>query len=223
MCIYQIEQISKIYNDRKVLDHVNFQIEMGKVVVLIGPNGAGKSTLLNILAGIIFPDAGRVIKNDSLSISFYLGKQGFFSDITVQHGLSMLSSIMNGSENQTAEILKNFKIDFLRKRYGRLSSGMKQKVALAVTFFKDSDFYVLDEPTNNLDIDAILALKRKISSLKKKKKGFLISSHQINEFYEIADSFAFLKDGKLKKELSKEDLCNSYSSIENAYDLIIND
>lgn len=214
---FSVHNICKSYNGVEILKDVSFNIEPGKIMGLIGPNGAGKSTLMNIIAGIVNPDHGVVNRAPDLSISFYLSKKGFFHDMSVKDNLRLFTTIMNIERRQLNEILEYFNVTYLDKRFGKLSSGLKQKTSLLIPFLKKSDLLVLDEPTNNLDIDTILLVKKKILELKNLNKSFLISSHQVNDLLSISDELLFMKEGQKVEMISRDKLLNSYQSIEHAY------
>lgn len=208
--------LSKSYSNKSVLKEVSFAISPGECVGLIGPNGAGKTTLLNIMTGLVAPTSGKMTLSAE-RLSWSISRQGFFSDMSVENNILLHVRLLGGDVNALPELLACFQVDFTKKRFGELSAGMKQKVSLLLAFARASDLVMLDEPSNHLDIDALLNLRKLIQQRKEKGTAFLIASHVLSDLEKICDRILFMKEGRIVKEGFSADLCTTYGSLENAY------
>lgn len=216
MIVSEAHTLSKSYSNRSILKEVSFAIHPGECVGVIGPNGAGKTTLLNIMTGLVLPTTGKItLANKRLSWS--ISRQGFFQDMSVKKNIHLQTQLLGGDVNQLPELLECFQMDFLGKRFGEISAGMKQKVSLLLAFVRESDLVILDEPSNHLDIDALLSLRKLIQQRKERGTAFLMASHVLSDLEKICDRILFMKEGRMVKEGFSADLCTTYGSLENAY------
>ncbi|MDO4519205.1 MAG: ABC-F family ATP-binding cassette domain-containing protein [Eubacteriales bacterium] len=152
MNIINVENISKLYGDKMVLNHVSFGIQDTDKIGIVGINGNGKTTFLNIIAGLEEPDEGEVIKQNSLHIS-YLPQNPEFPE-----HVSILEYVANVNDNEAWEatstakrILNNLGVTDYNECVDHLSGGQKKRVALAKVLLNPTDVLILDEPTNHLD------------------------------------------------------------------------
>ena len=199
------------------LDGISFSVGKGEIVGLIGPNGSGKTTLLNVLMGMIKPSSGKFQFSESAGIGMCVSRKGFFDDMTVKNNIALYSRLLNARAEKVCQVMDEFQIDFGNMRYGKLSAGMKQRVSLLLPFVCDNSLILLDEPSNHLDIDSIIALRKSILHLKQGGISFLITSHILSDLEKICDRILFLKKGILVKDSTTDELMQSYGSLEEAY------
>ncbi len=156
--------IGKNYDSFVVLKNINFSLNMGEKIGLVGPNGVGKSTLLKIIAGIESPSEGRIEKIPGVSIGYF--PQEFPGVLSVSEFL----------ENYSKELFYKFgfKDKVLQRKIQELSGGEKSRLALIKIMNSGADVFLLDEPTNNLDIPTLVSLEKFI---RESNKAFLIISH----------------------------------------------
>ena len=156
--------VGKNYDSFVVLKNINFNLNMGEKIGLVGLNGVGKSTLLKIIAGIESPSEGRIEKVRRTNIGYF--PQEFDKNIRVAEFLEIYSK----------ELLHKFgfKEKDLQRKIQELSGGEKSRMALIKIMTSGADVFLLDEPTNNLDIPTLVSLEK---SVKKSNKAFLIISH----------------------------------------------
>lgn len=173
MNILNIESVTKVYGEKRLFDQVNLGIHEGDKLGVIGINGSGKSTLLKMMAGLIEPDSGNIIKNNQADIA-YLAQNTEF-----EKGDTVLSYVCRGKmsskpnwnlEAEARAILKKLSVADIEAAIEPLSGGEKKRIALAKTLLSPAKILILDEPTNHLDSRMIIWLEEYL----KKYKGVLI-------------------------------------------------
>lgn len=174
------QEVSHFFGEKEVLLNCSFSLSEGERIGLVGPNGTGKTTLLKILAGIIEPERGAVKKSPFVKIG-YLSQEisDEEGDMPVQDFIVSLSEISVESLPSHPDILSMFdllglSISLLERKINTLSGGEKSKINLVKLLLSDKDIYLLDEPTNNLDLKGLLFLEKFI---KKSRSAFIIISH----------------------------------------------
>ena len=159
-----VRNVSMSYGRVRALDGVSLEVEGGTVFGIIGPDGAGKTTLFRIMTTLLLPDAGEVrvcgcdVRKDFMEIRRMIGYMpGHFSlyqDLTVEENLSLFAAVFNTSIQENyhlvAEIYSQLE-PFRKRRAGKLSGGMKQKLALCCAMIHKPRVLVLDEPTTGVD------------------------------------------------------------------------
>ena len=187
MNILNVENVSKTYMSKPVLDGVTVGISDTDKIGVVGTNGTGKSTLLKIVAGISEPDSGRVIRTNSLRISYLPQNPVFDPDKTLLENIT--DKIYAGGDNwdKMGEIkatLAKFGIDDPECDPSILSGGQKKRAALVAAIMTPSDLLILDEPTNHLDSGMIEWLE---SFLKGFKGAILMVTHDRYFLDEVTD------------------------------------
>ena len=166
MNILTIDNVRKVYTERKLLDGASFSLQSGEKVGVIGINGTGKSTLLKIIAGLEEPDAGEVIRANNIVIHYLPQMPDFAPEETVLE--SVLKMALTGSsheedcreehemwdlESSAKSMMMRLGISDFEEKTGHLSGGQRKRLALAAVLLTPCDILVLDEPTNHLDSD----------------------------------------------------------------------
>ena len=196
-----INNITKSFKKNKVLKDVSFRIYDNEIVGFLGPNGAGKTTLLKIISRLILPDTGNILLNHR--------------KIT----MDKISTMFDGTRNlYWLEKNKNFfQIDgLLEKKFGELSLGQKQIVAVITTLLITPELLCLDEPSNGLDIYYEKKLIDIIVDYSKNLRNkIIISSHDIDFLYKTVDRFIVINNGEIlgeffKKNLTLENITTKY-------------
>lgn len=196
----------------KAVDDISFDLYPGEIFGLLGPNGAGKTTTLRILATLLKPSGGSVeiegfnLNKDSEEIRKRIGfltselkLDNFFTpDYTFDFFASIYGLGEERRKNRKEFLFQKFGIEEYRyKKIGELSSGMKQKVSLAISLLHDPSFIIYDEPTNGLDIIASKAVEDYLLELKEEGKTIIISTHIMSIIDKLADRIAIMLDGKI--------------------------
>jgi ABC-2 type transport system ATP-binding protein len=208
----KVNNISKSYDFIKVVDDLSFSIDKGSVCGFIGPNGAGKTTTMRICSTLLLPDSGDVLVDGYSVLSHPREARkmiGFMPDsFPIEDRIVVADMIeffgrshgMYGSYlRETMDAVIDFTNleNLLKKEFGALSKGMKQRAALATTLMHDPQLLILDEPAAGLDPRARVELRDLITSLAEQGKSVLISSHILAELSEICDQVVVIEQGKL--------------------------
>lgn len=212
-----VNNLSHRFGNKTVLNDLTFTISPGEIVGLIGPNGSAKTTLLNILMGMLKPISGSFTFPENSSMGMSVSRKGFFNDMSVIDNINLYSRLKQSSHEAVTQVMRDLSIDYGKKRFGQLSAGMKQRVSLSIPFMSPDHLVLLDEPSNHLDIDSIIALRNLILRRKESGCAFLITSHIFSDLEKITDQILFLKGGKLVHAGKTSDLLGRYSNLEEAY------
>ena len=208
-------------DNKKILDNINLTIDTDKFVVITGPNGSGKSTLAKIIMGIEKPDSGKIFlegkditdlpinERAKLGVAFAFQQPIRFKGITV-FDLLKLSSQKEINKAEACEILS--KVGLCAKEYvdreinSSLSGGELKRIEIATVAVRNSKFTIFDEPEAGIDLWSFQSLIKVFEDMRKIVKGTtLIISHQ-ERILNIADEVILLKQGKVEKRGSKEEL-----------------
>lgn len=235
----KIKEIAKKYGETMVVDHVSMDIPKGKITSFIGPNGAGKSTLLSIISRLIAKDHGEVLiddqevsqtKNKELAKKLSILKQSNHINVRLtvrqlvsfgrfpysQGRLTELDEKMIDSALAYME-LKDMENKFL----DQLSGGQKQRAHIAMVIAQDTDYILLDEPLNNLDmkhsVQIMKVLRRLVDEL---GKTVVIVLHDVNFASVYSDFIVALKDGKIVKKGATKEIINN-GVLKEVYDMDI--
>ncbi|WP_214794383.1 MULTISPECIES: ABC transporter ATP-binding protein [unclassified Exiguobacterium] len=210
----KVEQLSKQIDRQTILDGIDFTVESGEIIALVGRNGAGKTTLLRTMVGIIRPDQGDVLygtksifKDAGLKrdVIFVPDSADALKHYTVNEATDLYESIYP-SFNRSAfrETLTRYNIE--NKKIRQLSKGQKALVTLSLAFAVQAKYYLLDEPTDGLDVVAKSdVLKLMIAQVEKRNCSIIVSSHQLHELERIADRIIMIESGRVKAIMSLEE------------------
>lgn len=204
----------KKYGKHVVLNGVDINVPKGAVYGLIGKNGAGKTTFMRVVTNLTRKNSGEYkIGCDKRKLSAVIEAPGFYEDLSVVENIKAQYRIrgIREDENEMNKIITAIGLDDARdKMASRLSLGMKQRLGIGMALVGDAELVILDEPMNGLDPQGIVDIRNIILDLNKEKGiTFIISSHLLEELSKVATMYGFLDDGKIVKELSKEDLMHS--------------
>lgn len=231
-----IKNISKSYSEKKVLDSISFEIPRGKVISFIGPNGAGKSTVMGIISRLLEKDNGEVIfqgKEISQWKSKDLAKK--LSILTQSNNIQMKLTVKElvtfgrfpysgGRTTEEDEKIIDRAISYMEleefedRFIDELSGGQRQRAYIAMVIAQDTDYILLDEPTNNLDIyhstNMMKIVRRLCDEL---GKTMILVLHEINFAAFYSDYICAFKDGKIAsygtvdEVMTKENLSEIYN------------
>ena len=224
-----IQNITKSFNDDKVIDHLSLDIKSGEVYGLLGSNGAGKSTTINILLGFIKPDSVEAYINEINTSLNYTEARKYIGYIPENVNLyPYLSAIENldyfcklagksYSYSKLEGFLQECGLDSSAhyKRIEAFSKGMRQKVGISIAFAKQAQVYLLDEPASGLDPVASNELSILLKKLSSDGAAILMASHDIFRVRETCNRIGIIKKGKLLKEMDTSDV--STNELENIY------
>ncbi|MGN9163943.1 iron ABC transporter ATP-binding protein [Tissierellaceae bacterium HCP3S3_D8] len=233
----EIRNVSKTYGDKKVLNDVSLDIKKESITSFIGPNGAGKSTLLSIISRIMKDYDGEVVidgirledwNNKELSKKIGILRQS--NNINIRLTIRELVAFGRFPHNQgklTKEdeeyidkAIKYMKLKDIEDRYlDQLSGGQKQRAYIAMVLAQDTEYILLDEPLNNLDMKHSVEIMKILRDLVEKlKKTIIIVIHDINFASVYSDYILALKDGKVVEHNRVDEIINNYT-LKCIYDL----
>jgi sulfate-transporting ATPase len=162
--VIEFKGVSKSFGGRMLLDNVNFKVPAGAIVGIIGPNGAGKSTLFRMIQGVEQPDSGEVLIGKTAKLAFVdQSRENLANDKTVWEDVSGGLDILNVGKFQMASRAYCGRFNFngadQQKKVGMLSGGERGRLHLAKTLIAGGNVLMLDEPSNDLDVETLRALE----------------------------------------------------------------
>lgn len=208
--VIQIEGLTKVYGQKKVVDHIDFSVYSGEIFGFLGRNGAGKSTTINMITGIVKPTAGNVLlfgkKNAIKQLRNRVGvlpdSSNYYNDLTAYQHIAFFSSVkgVRAGQKKIYELLDLVGLDnHHKKKVASFSLGMKKKLGLAQALIGDPDLLFLDEPTSTLDPESAILIRDLIQSLAQKGKTIFMTSHNLDEVEKICDRIAIMEKGRIEK------------------------
>lgn len=210
MSILNVQDITKKYGEKTVLDNISLEIPVGETVAVVGPNGTGKTTLLEILMTIRKVDSGNVTilgknANEQKSvdeirskIGVMLQEGGMYNYIKLKEALDLFASFYSVGKEKINSLVEYFELKpYLNTKFEKLSGGWKQRFLLAIAFLHEPDLIFLDEPTTGLDPKATQLVWDKIKGGEQKNKTILVSTHSMEEVDKYCDRVIVLNKGKL--------------------------
>ena len=214
----KVFNLSKNFGQFKALKNVNLEVKNGEILGLLGENGAGKSTFLRILSTMLKPSSGsaEVCGFDAFSkpekvrqnVGILFGSEtGLYERMTPKENIEFFGRLSGIEENKLknrAEFLAEkfgFK-DYQNKLVGKLSKGMKQKVAVARAVIHDPSVILLDEPDAGLDFKASRIIFNFMQQCKSEGKSLIYSSHSLENIKNYSDKIAVIRRGEIIKTFS---------------------
>jgi lipopolysaccharide export system ATP-binding protein len=233
MAILEARGLVKFYGRRKVVDLVDYDVDIGEVVGLLGPNGAGKTTSFRMTTGQVTPNAGQVLfagnvvtnlpmyKRARLGMGYLSQETSVFRKLTVEQNiLAILEAIpayrslgrkLTRAERhqKTTEVLEKFGLSHLRKNNAaRLSGGEKRRLEIARCLVCDPLLILLDEPFTGIDPQTIDDIKDIVRDLRQQGIGILITDHQVREVLTVTDRSYLIKGGRVLTKGTPYELLN---------------
>jgi len=205
----KVSSLNKSYGDIKALQDISFEVEKGEIFGLIGPDGAGKTTLIRILTTLLLPDNGSaevmgmdVIKNYRplrRLFGYMPGRFSLYEDLTVEENLELFASIFGTTIEENYYLIEDIykQIEpFKARRAGKLSGGMKQKLALSCAMIHKPDVIFLDEPTTGVDPVSRREFWQMLKKLKLHGITIFVSTPYMDEASQC-DRIALIQSGKI--------------------------
>ncbi|NRD22619.1 ABC transporter ATP-binding protein [Winogradskyella litoriviva] len=233
-----VANISKSYKNVKALQDISFNVKVGELFGIIGPDGAGKTTLFRILTTLLFADNGRATvsgwdvvsdyKNIRKSVGYMPGRFSLYQDLTVEENLQFFATIFGTTIEENYDLIKDIYVQiepFKDRRAGKLSGGMKQKLALCCALIHKPKVLFLDEPTTGVDPVSRKEFWEMLKRLQQKNITILVSTPYMDEAA-LCDRIALIQDGKILEIDTPEAIVKHYPkpiynvSANNMYKLI---
>ena len=209
MSAIEAKHISKSYGAVSALRDISFNVENGEIFGLIGPDGAGKSTLFRILTTLLLPDEGEGFvaghpivseyKDIRKKVGYMPGKFSLYQDLSVEENLSFFATIFGTTIEENYDLVKDIYVQlapFKNRPAGKLSGGMKQKLALCCALIHKPEVLFLDEPTTGVDAVSRKEFWEMLKNLKAKGISILVSTPYMDEASRC-DRIALIQNGEI--------------------------
>ncbi len=217
-----LQHISKSYGDLKAIDNISFEVKKGELFGLIGPDGAGKTTIFRVLTTLLLADEGEakvagydVVKDYKQirnHVGYMPGRFSLYQDLTVEENLSFFATIFGTTIEENYDLIKDIYIQiepFKNRRAGKLSGGMKQKLALSCALIHKPLVLFLDEPTTGVDPVSRKEFWEMLKRLQQKGITILVSTPYMDEAA-LCDRIALIQDGKILEIDTPKDIVKHY-------------
>ena len=239
MSAIKVENISKSFGKTKALDGVSIDVARGELFGLIGPDGAGKTTLFRLLTTLLNPDSGRaevdgfdIVKEYHAirkRVGYMPGRFSLYQDLTVEENLNFFAALFGVKVEDTYDLVAPIyrQIEpFKTRKAGKLSGGMKQKLALSCALIHRPSVLFLDEPTTGVDAVSRSEFWDMLSDLKQKGITILVSTPYMDEASRC-DRIALCNEGRILSINTPKDIVSGFESMlyaisaENMYQLLL--
>ena len=220
--IISVNHISKSYKIVKALQDISFEVKPGEIFGLIGPDGAGKTTLFRILTTLLIADTGHatVAGNDVIKdyktirncVGYMPGKFSLYQDLTVEENLEFFATIFGTTIKENYHLIEDIYVQiepFKDRRAGKLSGGMKQKLALCCALIHKPTVLFLDEPTTGVDPVSRKEFWDMLKRLQQTGISILVSTPYMDEAA-LCDRIAFIQDGKILEIGTPKDIVKHF-------------
>ena len=224
-----VQNLTKTYGKKneKVLavDHVSFEVNHGEIFGLIGPDGAGKTSIFRMLTTVLLPHSGSasienfdVVKDykEIRKILGYMpGKFSLYQDLTIEENLEFFASVFNTTIAENYDLIKDIYIQiepFKDRRAGKLSGGMKQKLALCCALIHKPKVLFLDEPTTGVDPVSRKEFWEMLQRLKLQGITMVVATPYMDEAA-LCDRIALMQEGKILSIDTPENISNAYPDL----------
>jgi len=216
-----VKNITKTFKNLTAVNNISFEVKEGELFGLIGPDGAGKTTIFRILTTLLFADKGEAVVSDYDVVKDYKdirnhvgympGKFSLYQDLTVEENLAFFATIFGTTIEKNYDLIKDIYIQiepFKTRRAGKLSGGMKQKLALCCALIHKPKVLFLDEPTTGVDPVSRKEFWEMLKRLQQKGITILVSTPYMDEAA-LCDRIALIQDGKILKIDTPQEIVNS--------------
>jgi len=220
-----VENITKTYGKKKevtALSDISFDVSQGQLFGIIGPDGAGKTSLFRILTTLLLADSGKVsvdgldvvkdYKAIRKRIGYMPGKFSLYQDLSVEENLNFFATIFNTSIEENYDLIKDIYVQiepFKERKAGKLSGGMKQKLALSCALIHHPSILFLDEPTTGVDAVSRKEFWEMLKGLKRQGITILVSTPYMDEAG-LCDRVALIQNGKILSINTPQGIVDSF-------------
>jgi ABC-type multidrug transport system ATPase subunit len=216
------ENLTKLFDAASGIKNINLQFSAGTIYGIIGYNGAGKTTLLRCIEGLLLPTSGNVYHNNIKTsnekefipyrkrIAYLPTDDYLYKKLTCMDNIELATILRTGKNKllkETQQLIKYFEADdFLHKRFGDCSTGMRKKIQIIVSLIGEIDTIIWDEPNDGLDIVSNIKIKNLLNYYKSKNITILFSCHVIEFMDNFIDNCILLKDGSVIEAIDAKNI-----------------
>jgi len=225
MTSVSVNTLSKSYGGVQALKNLSFEAGRGEIYGIIGPDGAGKTTLFRILATLMLADGGtaavdgldvaKEYKRVRGRIGYMPGRFSLYQDLTIEENLKFFATVFNTTLEKNYRLIEDIykQIEpFKKRRAGKLSGGMKQKLALSCALIHKPSVLLLDEPTTGVDPVSRLEFWEMLKKLKEQGIAVLVSTPYMDEAA-LCDKIALISNGEFMRADTPQNIIDSYPEI----------
>lgn len=225
--VLTIKGISKIYDQKKIVDNLSFQLQKGHILAFLGPNGAGKSTTINMISSLIEPDDGTIyyngkdvkkcLKEFKKEIGVVPQNLAIYEDLTAYKNLHFFASLYGIPKNRLDSVCLNA-LDFVGlrsfkdKKAGTFSGGMKRRLNIACSLVNDPKVIILDEPTVGIDPQSRSFILEAIKKLRQQGVSVIYTTHYMEEIEAIAEDVIIIDHGKILINDTLENIRSTFAN-----------
>ena len=213
----EVKNLTKEFNDKKVLNNISFKVEDGETLGVVGFSGSGKSTLLKIICGLLYPNSGEIITSKNADIAMTFQYSALFDFLTVFENIAFPLTERKEFRNKytqkelkeiVAQKLKIVGLQGIENKYpSELSGGMQKRVGFARAIVTNPKIILYDEPTAGLDPVSSTLIENYIVELKKElNASCLVVTHQLSTIKRATDKTIMLYEGEIVFKGSTEEL-----------------
>ena len=205
----EVRNVTKVYDDRKVVNDVTFDVKPGEIFALLGQNGAGKTTLIRMITDITRPDSGSIMLDGQTvtsasrpRIAYLPEERGLYRKVSVLEALAYYGELKDlkpkDARRQAVELLEEVELaGWAKKQVHELSKGMQQKVQMCTALIGDPKLLILDEPFSGLDPVNVKLLEDILKRRRELGVTVLLSTHQINKVEQLCDRCLMIHRGHM--------------------------
>ncbi len=218
-----VENVSKKYKHTAALQNVSLEVRPGEIFGLIGPDGAGKTTLMRIIATLLLPDQGSAMvqgldviqhtREVRKLIGYMPGRFSLYHDLSVEENLNFFAAVFGTEVKKNYDLIQGIYSHiepFKNRRAGKLSGGMKQKLALSCALIHRPQVLILDEPNTGVDAVSRKELWNILAQLQKKGISVMISTPYMDEA-EMCDRVALMQKGKVLRVNTPQSIIKNFN------------
>jgi ABC-2 type transport system ATP-binding protein len=225
----EVTSLTKRYGSQLAVNDISFRCEPGTVTGFLGPNGAGKSTTLRMICGLTPPTAGsatvldtqyRRLPNPGREVGVLLDASAQHAGRTGREVLTLTAQVLGVDRRRVPELLERVGLApaAARKRVGKYSLGMRQRLGIAQALMGEPRVLVLDEPANGLDPEGIFWMRGLLRAFADRAGTVLLSSHLLREVEAVADQLVMIDKGRIVAQGSKREMLAASGTLVRALD-----
>lgn len=229
MKLITVNNLTKTYGKKKdkvlAVDNVSFDVNPGEIFGLIGPDGAGKTSIFRMLTTVILPDSGSAtiegldmvkdFKEIRKILGYMPGRFSLYQDLSVEENLEFFASVFNTTIEENYDLIKDIYVQiepFKDRKAGKLSGGMKQKLALSCALIHKPKVLFLDEPTTGVDPVSRKEFWEMLKRLKTQGITMVVATPYMDEA-SLCDRIALIQNGKILQIETPENISNSFPDL----------